>query len=215
MERGHGLAVPKKGRPPKKHVAVDSSGLEERRRSAYYLFRLRRRVRRKEFRKLHVASECRQPEKPIYSWELTSALKGDSPRLVPLLERIHGALGDVAGDKAYASRDNAQYVADLGGRPFLMPKRNATAKGEGASWLAADGAAPPQASDVVRAAVPQAVERRGGELLLQEDVGGAPAKPEAMEPAAGGGLEGGRLQPPPPPPIPDQKRRWLIVGRSP
>jgi len=110
---------------------VDSSGLEARRRSEYYAFHLRRRVRRREFRKLHLASECRQPEKPIYSWELTAAWRGDSPQLVPLLDRIAGEMGDVCGDKAYASRANAQYVEDRGGRPFLMPKGNATAKAGG------------------------------------------------------------------------------------
>lgn len=88
-------------------------------------------MRRREFRKLHLASECRQPEKPIYSWELTNALRGDSPLLVPLLERIDGPLGDVCGDKGYPSRVNAQYVEDRGGTPFLMPKENATGKAKG------------------------------------------------------------------------------------
>src|SRR3990170_7047634 len=61
--RGH-RAVPKKGRPPRRYVAVDSSGLEARRRSEDYLLRLRRRIRRREFRKLQLAPESRQPEKP-------------------------------------------------------------------------------------------------------------------------------------------------------
>jgi hypothetical protein len=121
----------KKGRPPKRHVAVDSSGLEERRRSDYYVFRIQKAVRRREFRKLHLASESRLPEKPIYSWELTDALRGDSPLLIPLLERIDGPLGDVSADKAYPSRKNAQYVADRGGTPFLMPKANSTTKAKG------------------------------------------------------------------------------------
>ena len=34
----------------------------------------------------------------------------------------------MCGDKAYASRRNAQYVEDRGGTPFLMPKDNATAR---------------------------------------------------------------------------------------
>ena len=112
-------------------MANDSSGLEERRRSQYYIFRLHKKVRKREFRKLHLSSECRQPDKPIYSWELTSALRGDSPQLIPLLERIEGELGDVCADKAFASRDNAQYIEDRGGRPFLMPKDNATALAKG------------------------------------------------------------------------------------
>ncbi len=110
---------------------MDSSGLEERRRSGYYLFRLGRAVRKREFRKLHLASECRREEKPIYSWELTAALRGDSPLLIPLLERIDDPLGDVCADKGYPSRANAQYVADRGGTPFLMPKKGATARAGG------------------------------------------------------------------------------------
>jgi transposase len=48
-----------------------------------------------------------------------------------MLERIEGELGDVCGDKAYASRDNAQYVEDRGGTPFFMPKENATTLSKG------------------------------------------------------------------------------------
>ena len=61
-------------------------------------------VKKRELRKLHLASECRHKEKPIYSWELTSAIRHDSPRFVKLLIRITGELGDVYGDKAYSSR---------------------------------------------------------------------------------------------------------------
>ena len=75
--------------------------------------------------KLHLASECRHKEKPIYSWELTSAIRHDSPRFVKLLIRITGELGDVYGDKAYSSRKN-KLQSEKGGRPFLMPKNNAS-----------------------------------------------------------------------------------------
>ena len=88
-------------------------------------------MKKRDFRKLHLASECRQKEKPIYSWILTSALRHDSPRFRTLLRRVHGRIGDVCGDKAMSSRDNADLVGKLGGRPFLMPKENATSRAGG------------------------------------------------------------------------------------
>ena len=47
------------GRPRKKHVAIDSSGLGIRRRSAWYSIRTHSSPSKKrDFRKLHLASEC-------------------------------------------------------------------------------------------------------------------------------------------------------------
>ncbi|MGI0092255.1 MAG: transposase [Nitrososphaerales archaeon] len=87
--------------------------------------------KKRDFRKLHLACECRGREKPIYSWILTSALRHDSPRFRALLRRIHGKIGNVCGDKAYSSRENARMVSKRGGRPFLMPKKNASPKAKG------------------------------------------------------------------------------------
>jgi len=89
-------------------------------------------VKKRDFRKLHLASECRHKEKPIYSWELTSAIRRhDSPRFRKLLMRITGELGDVYGDKAYSSRKNVELAVERGGRPFLMPKNNASNRAKG------------------------------------------------------------------------------------
>ncbi len=37
----------------------------------------------------------------------------------------------MCGDKAYSCRENAREVASRGGRPFLMPKENASSKAKG------------------------------------------------------------------------------------
>jgi hypothetical protein len=110
-------------------VAVDSSGLEESRRSGYYLWK--RRIRRRDFRKIHLASECRLPEKVIYAWRPAAPGRGDSPLFVELVGKVPGSLGVVCGDTAYASRRNAQYVEDRGGRPYLKPRADATARARG------------------------------------------------------------------------------------
>ena len=105
-------------------MSVDSSGLRINRKSRWYSMRIHSNtVKKRDFRKLHLASECKHKEKPIYSWELTSAIRRhDSPRFIKLLIRITGELGDVCGDKAYSSRKNAEIAVDRGGRPFLMPR---------------------------------------------------------------------------------------------
>jgi transposase len=68
---------------------------------------------------------------PIYSWALTCGARHDSPRFRLLLKRVHGEIGDVCADKADSCRENAQLVKDMGGRPFLMPRSNATARAKG------------------------------------------------------------------------------------
>jgi hypothetical protein len=113
-------------------VSVDSSGLRINRKSRWYSMRIHSNtVKKRDFRKLHLASECKHKEKPIYSWELTSAIRHDSPRFIKLLIRITGELGDVCGDKAYSSRKNAEIAVDRGGRPFLMPRNNASNRAKG------------------------------------------------------------------------------------
>ncbi|WP_369334658.1 transposase [Methanocella conradii] len=87
--------------------------------------------KKRDFRKLHLACACKGKEKPIYSWVLTSALRHDSPKFRALLRRIHGKIGNFCGDKAYSCRENAKMVAKRGGRPFLMPKKNASSRAKG------------------------------------------------------------------------------------
>ena len=114
-------------------MSVDSSGLRINRKSRWYSIRIHSNiVKKRDFRKLHLASEFRHKEKPIYSWELNTAIRRhDSPRFIKLLTRITGELGDVCGDKAYSSRKNAEIAVDRGGRPFLMPRNNASNRAKG------------------------------------------------------------------------------------
>jgi len=117
-------------------VAIDSSGLGIRRRSRWYSIRTHSTPSKKrDFRKLHLASECRGKDKPIYSWTLTSGARHDSPSFRTLLKRVHGEIGDVCADKADACREYAKLVSRMGGKPFLMPRSNASSNAKGShAW---------------------------------------------------------------------------------
>jgi transposase len=58
-------------------------------------------------------------------------VRHDSPRFRTLLKRVHGEIGDVSSDKANSCRENAKLVSRLGGKPFLMPRSNASNKAKG------------------------------------------------------------------------------------
>jgi hypothetical protein len=93
------------GRPRKKNVTIDASGLGIRRRSSWYSIRTHSSPSKKrDFRKLHLASECHAKDKPIYSWTLTAGNRHDSPRFRTLLKRVHGEIGHVCADKADSCR---------------------------------------------------------------------------------------------------------------
>ncbi len=50
---------------------------------------------------------------------------GDAKELVPLLKRVPPqGLEQVYGDKAYISRRNVQFIAELGAYPAIEPKKN-------------------------------------------------------------------------------------------
>jgi transposase len=99
--------------------------------SPWFCLKTRRKTKKRDFKKIHVALEIHGSEKPIYSIEATKAARHDSPMLIPLLKRITGNIGDVCGDKGVASRRNAPYIDDRGGTPFLLMKKNSTSKSKG------------------------------------------------------------------------------------
>jgi hypothetical protein len=49
--------------------------------------------KKRDFRKLHLASECHAKDEPICSWTLTAGNRHDSPRFRTLLRRVHGEIG--------------------------------------------------------------------------------------------------------------------------
>jgi hypothetical protein len=59
---------------------------------------------------------------------LTSALKHDSARFRTLLNKIHGKICYICASKLNSCRENTQLVKEMGGRPFLMSRKNASTK---------------------------------------------------------------------------------------
>ncbi|XRO76496.1 transposase [Methanocaldococcus sp. 10A] len=62
----------------------------------------------------------------ILEFEITEGQKNDSPYLKKLLANISDILC-VLADKGYASRLNAQLIADKNGKPFIKVKKNTNA----------------------------------------------------------------------------------------
>ena len=48
-----------------------------------------------------------------------------------VLKRVRGHIGDVCADKADSCRENAKLVSMIGGKPFRMPRSNASSGAKG------------------------------------------------------------------------------------
>lgn len=103
---------------------MDGTGLRTNRRSAWFAIRLRKYITRREFLKLEGFADC--DSQLFASVVITDGYSNEAPLFIRVLEKRprEMVLGNVAGDKGLPSRENTQYVADQGGRPFLKPKDN-------------------------------------------------------------------------------------------
>lgn len=86
--------------------------------------------RQRRFVKLHALVGTRAAWLFFLSARVTVGTWGDSPDLGPLLERIDPDVdvGNVARDKGYQSRKNAERIEARGGLPVIDLKANVTAK---------------------------------------------------------------------------------------
>jgi hypothetical protein len=64
---------------------------------------------------------------------VTEGEAADSPMLKPFIEAIVNvvAIARLLADPAYSSRENVQFLADLGIEPIIMPKESAGALAKG------------------------------------------------------------------------------------
>ena len=100
---------------------IDSSGFRLRTSSSWYDIRIHRKSKRRDHIKLHIIGNYRTGI--IHSLSITGGHANDSPQVKVLLKEI-GKLLKLAGDAGYPSRKNCTLVAEKGGKPFFMLKKN-------------------------------------------------------------------------------------------
>lgn len=70
--------------------------------------------------------------------EVTEGTGADSLQFIPLAERTHQNgfnIEEMSADKAYSSRDNHAYIAQIGGTPFIPFRKGATGKPRGSNHI--------------------------------------------------------------------------------
>lgn len=107
------------------NVVLDASGVKLRTSSLWYDIRIKKKTKKKDFLKLHIAG-CFDTG-IIHNFTVTKGSAGDSPQLRELLSVFKKVL-KAAGDSLYASRKNCTLVKEKGGKPYFKLKVNTTAK---------------------------------------------------------------------------------------
>lgn len=109
-------------------VAVDSSGFSLKTSSSWFDIRICRFTKKKDHIKLHIVVDAESLV--IWDFRITGWKGSDSKEFKHLIRALP-RLGKVAGDKAYSSRKNCQYVVKKGGTPYLAFKSNVKGRSEG------------------------------------------------------------------------------------
>ena len=117
------------GRLSKKLIAAsDSSGLSTRNSSVWFDIRIKRKNKRRDCMKLHIVIDVERGY--ILDYHLTGGYANDCPILKKLLRNIKTLFKFVA-DSGYLSRENTVLIGERGGKPYILPKKNSTAKARG------------------------------------------------------------------------------------
>ncbi len=109
----------------KLNVMLDASGIRTDKKSAWFCFKIKKTISKRDCEKLHLAV-C-SDLLLILNWRITAWRKHDSPFFKILLMPIK-ILGIVRGDKGYLSRANFQFCADKKGCAFIPFKSNSTCR---------------------------------------------------------------------------------------
>jgi len=107
-------------------LLLDASGIRLVGRSIWYSIRTKKKIRKKDCDKIHIAvSLC---SLLIASFRISNSKRNDSPFLRKLLKPFK-KLGLVLADKGYSNKTNAEFVANKEGAFFSPFKKNAEPSG--------------------------------------------------------------------------------------
>ena len=89
---------------------------------------------KKDYKKLHIVSGTKS--NIILSAKVTKGTAHDSPEFEDLIKKsVYFDIKQVCADSAYLSRKNCNIVSSIRAIPFIMPKKNTTAKSRGSiAW---------------------------------------------------------------------------------
>jgi transposase len=114
-----------------KDFAIDSSGFGSTKYEKWYDHKYGMTRSRCVWVKTHIASGVRT--NIVTAVRILDKDAGDSPQFIPLVKETkrHFEISEVSADKAYASYDNFEEVAQCGGQAFIAFKSNHTGAGGG------------------------------------------------------------------------------------
>ena len=107
-------------------LLLDASGIRLVGRSIWFCIRTKKRIRRKDCDKVHIAVSL--SNLLIVNFSITNSRKNDSPLLRVLLKPFK-VLGLVLADKGYSNKTNALFVSKKAGAFFSPFKKNACPSG--------------------------------------------------------------------------------------
>lgn len=107
-------------------LLLDASGIRVIGRSIWYCIRTKKKIRKRDCDKIHVAVSLHRLL--IVNFRISNSRRNDSPFLRKLL-KLFRILGLVIADKGYSGKKNAEFVADRKGAFFCPFKKNANPTG--------------------------------------------------------------------------------------
>ena len=113
--------------------AIDATGFGTSNFQRWYSFKHGKEINSRKWVKCHFMTGVKTNIIP--SVKITTEFDNDSPELKELVSKTaeHFDMEEVSADKAYLSRDNLNFIEEVGATPFIPFKSNSTAKPKGSA----------------------------------------------------------------------------------